>query len=53
MAAALNIVLPLQLGQLVNSVSQLESGRDVRHYLTQLAPAATKLLALYAIQVPP
>lgn len=50
-AALLNISIPLELGQLINSVAQLESGREAWHYLTQLSPAATRLLTLYALQV--
>ena len=51
MAAVLNIAIPLHLGHLINSVSQLEPGHDLRHYLTQLAPSAAKLVSLYVVQV--
>lgn len=50
-AALLNISIPLELGQLINSVANLEPGHEVRHYLSQLTPGAARLLALYILQV--
>lgn len=50
-AAILNISIPLELGQLINSVAQLEPGRAVWQYLKELSPSAIKLLSLYTIQV--
>lgn len=50
MAAVLNISIPLELGSLINSVATLTPRQHVHHYLSQLAPSATKLISLYVLQ---
>jgi len=47
----LNVSIPLELGELINTVTKLEVGKEVKDYLRQLAPSAIRLLALYSLQV--
>lgn len=50
-AAALNISIPLELGQLVNAVAQLQPGQEPSVYASQLLHPGARLVGLYCIQV--
>ena len=51
-AAVINIRIPLLLGDLVNVVSQLETGHELQYYLSDLRGPAVKLACHYVAQVP-
>ncbi len=49
--AVLNILIPLELGALVNVVSVLQSNKQLSDYIKQLLPRGIRLTLLYASQV--
>ena len=50
-AAVLNTLIPLRLGELVNTVSNLSPGLTLNHYSSLLWPSALSLIMLYVAQV--
>ena len=50
-AAILNIHIPLELGQLVNTVARLEPGQELHVYLSKLVGPGMRLAGLYCAQV--
>ena len=51
MAAVLNTLIPLRLGDLVNTVAHLQSGTSLRSYFSILMPSALTLMLFYVAQV--
>ena len=51
LAAILNISIPLEVGRLVNTVSGLSPGEEVRDYLQRLMPSGVRLAGMYLTQV--
>ena len=50
-AAVLNTLIPLRLGELVNTVSRLEPSLTLQQYSSLLGPTALSLITLYVTQV--
>ena len=48
--AVLTIQLPLVLGELVNTVSSLQSGQQVSDYITLLSTPGLRLAGIYGLQ---
>ena len=51
MAAVVNTLIPLRLGDLVNMVAHLPAGISLPSYLSLLMPSALTLAGLYVAQV--
>lgn len=51
LCALLNIAIPMELGGLINVISGLRGGRELRVYLRELLPTGLNLTLLYAAQV--
>lgn len=51
LAAILNTLIPLRLGELVNTVAHLQPGLSLSSYSSLLMPTALSLVLLYIAQV--
>ena len=51
LAAVLNTLIPLRLGDLVNTVAHLPPGVSLHSYLSLLMPSALTLVLFYVAQV--